>query len=143
MKNSIAFILVLMSLAQIGKAQYTRAVKGDRVQYDSAVITHLPQWRKESLKFKASQTYIDSLKVHVDSLMKQIEVRGMIKLNQDTIIARQERSAQRNEKSFTDLNSRFDALLEVTQKKRRVWDVLKDDWEYILVSLLAGYLIAK
>jgi hypothetical protein len=140
MKSWIIFILVFTSTALISNAQYLRAVKGDKVPYDSAVITSLSTYRLESKKFRAAENLISGLKVENDSLRSQIVVKAKIDSAQSNSLKLLEQSAKRNEQAFTDLSGKFDKLYSETTKRKK-W--FEKPIPFVLLGAAAGYLLAR
>jgi hypothetical protein len=140
MKSWIKFIPVLILIAQTSEAQYRLAAKGERVPYDSAVITELPTWRKESAKFAAAQQYIAGLRIENDSLLRQLQIRGVLTSAHEFAISELQQSAKRNEETFSALNGKFDKLYAEATKPRKWYE---KPVPLLLLGAAAGYLITR
>lgn len=67
-------LTVLLSIALTSKGQYYKATKGMAVKFDTAVVTEINTFRKESIKLKLGKQLIDSLTQYREDAKKEKEM---------------------------------------------------------------------
>lgn len=64
-------LIVLLSTVLTSKAQYYKATKGMTVRFDTAVVTDILTFRKETVKMKLGKQLIDSLTQYKENAKKE------------------------------------------------------------------------
>ncbi len=115
------------------RVKYVLSVKGDRVPFDTAVITEITQYRAETKKLKAAEQLLSGYETEILSLSRVSDICDSLQDADRAIIASKDRVIQGKDQTIKQLNEQFSALLKI-QAPRRTWFDRNKLW----VGLIAG-----
>lgn len=127
----LLLIVPIISIAQPGK--YTKAVKGDRVQFDTAVIVEIGQYRAETKKLRAADQLLRGYETEILSMSRISSICDSLHEADRGLIASQDRMLRIKEHTIGQLTDQFNALLKI-QAPRKTWFDRNKFW----VGLIAG-----
>src|SRR5687768_14441004 len=112
----LLLIAPIFSHAQPSK--YTKAVKGDRVQFDTAVIIEINQYRAETKKLKAADQLLRGYETEILSMSRISSICDSLHEADRGLIASQDRMLRIKEHTISQLNEQFAALLKIQAPRK-------------------------
>lgn len=118
--------------------------KGDPCPYDSGVVSPVKIFREDTRRINTADRLIRSFRIEVDSLTRQVAVRGALN---GAIETRLDLALQRQDtlqSTVLKLSNSFDALRLKAEDPGK-WYEFKwlPDWAKYLVGIAAGYAIFR
>lgn len=126
-------LLIAPIFSNAQPSKYTKAVKGDRVQFDTAVIIEINQYRAETKKLRAADQLLRGYETEILSMSRISSICDSLHEADRGLMASQDRMLQIKEHTISKLNEQFAALLKI-QAPRKSWFDRNKFW----VGLIAG-----
>lgn len=133
MLYALALILFVLT-GQTSKAQYTKAVRGDRVPYDTAVITEIHTYRAESKKLKAAYALLKGYDREVASVYSELATKDSLLTTASLIILSKDRLLETKQQTIVSLQASIQQLTKLALPQRKTWWTRNKFW----LGLLAG-----
>lgn len=140
MKNLTAFIILSTLTCLTSSAQYKLLLRGQPSLFDSAVSVELTQYRALRFKLTTAEQYIASLNSEIDSLRAENNALHMLSGQLAQINEKQVQFQQVNEKSFADLNGKFNNLLTEATKPKKWY---QSTWFHVTLGAAGVYILTR
>lgn len=134
--------IIFLLTAPISNAQYVKAVKGDTVPFDTAVIVGITSYRAEGEKLRLCAQGFASYDKEVTGLYDEIATINKIQEQTDSMLASQGRTLAIKEQTIKDLGVQFKEMQKLALNCRRTWWTKNKIWVGLVAGLAAGYYIS-
>jgi len=115
-------------------------LKGQPSPYDSAVSVELTQYRALRFKLTTAEQYIASLNTEIDSLRAENKALQLLSWQLSALGAKQDEFLTVNQKSFADLNGKFDNLLTEATKPKKWY---QQTWFHVTLGAAGVYILTR